>query len=159
MSSLKPILWGFGIFFAICLLAIVSIGLLLNHSMQDVEGVDVTLTNKTNVQVGETFDLVITVTNERPEETLDLSDIDIYHDYLDGFTVADIQPKPKSTMGDPFGEFRTFTFASKIPPGASKDFTFTLQAQQAGIFRGDVDICEDLQFVTSMAQTVVTEAE
>ena len=159
MPSKKALAWGCGIAGLLCFAVIGTIVLFLVYASQDVKGMAVMVNGPTDVVVGQTFELSVTVTNERPRKILALSDVDIAEDYLAGFTVSTIEPKPKSSMHVPFDNSRSFTFDVRIPPGAAKTFTFTLRAEKAGVFRGDVDICEGARFLTHMAQTAVKEKE
>ena len=157
--SKKTIAWGCGIAVLVCLAGIAAIVLFFSYAVQDVPGVAVTVHGPTDVVVGQTFDLNVTVTNERPRKVLALSDIDIAEGYLAGFTVSTIEPKPKSSMHVPLDNSRSFTFGVRIPPATSRTFTFTLRAEKPGVYRGDVDVCEGVQFITGMAQTSVKEKE
>lgn len=151
----KTIAWGCGITAFVCLAGIAAVVLFFVYASQDVKGVGVSVDGPTDVTVGETFALTVTVTNERPRKVMALSDIDIAEDYLAGFTVSSIEPKPKSSMHVPIDNSRSFTFGVRIPPRESRDFTFTLRAEKPGIYRGDVDVCEGTRFITGMAQTSV----
>jgi hypothetical protein len=122
-----------------------------------VKGAGVSIDGSTDVSVGETFELSVTVTNERPRKVLALSDIDIAEDYLAGFTVSTIEPSPRSSMHVPIDNSRSFKFDVRIPAGESRTFTFKLRAEKPGLYRGDVDVCEGARFTTVMAQTSVKE--
>jgi hypothetical protein len=151
--------WGCSIAVAVCFGGIAAVVLFFVYASQDVKGVGVSVEGVTDVVVGETFELSVIVTNERPREVLALSDIDISEKYLTGFTITTIEPKPKSSMHVPIDDSRSFRFGVRIPPSASKTFTFTLRAEKAGLYRGDVDVCEGVRFITGMAQTSVKEKE
>src|SRR5678815_3077987 len=96
MPSKKTIAWGCGLAALVCLAGVAAVVLCFAYVVQDVKEVDVSVNGPTDVVVGETFELSITVTNERPRKVLALSDVDIAEDYLAGFTVSTINPKPKS---------------------------------------------------------------
>jgi hypothetical protein len=159
MPSKKAIVWGCGIVALVCLAGIAAVVLFFVYASQDVKGVGVSVKGPTDVVVGQAFELTVTVTNERPRKMLALSDIDIAEDYLAGFTVSTIEPRPKSSMHVPIDNSRSFTFGVQIPPRASRTFTFTLRAEKPGLYRGDVDMCEGARFITGMAQTSVKEKE
>jgi hypothetical protein len=159
MPAKKTIAWGCGIAALVCLAGVAAVALLLAYLVQDVKGVGVSVDGPTDVVVGQTFALSVTVTNERPRKVLALSDVDIAEDYLAGFTVSTIDPRPKSSVHVPFDNSRSFTFGVQIPPGASRTFTFKLRAEKPGVYRGDVDVCEGARFITGMAQTSVKEKE
>ena len=88
-----------------------------------------------------------------------MSSIDISEDYLLGFVIVSTTPVPKSNMRIPIDASRSFIFELLIPPGETRDFSFRLKGVTAGMYRGDVDACEGLQFLTTLAQTKVSEAE
>lgn len=46
----------------------------------------------------------------------------------------------------------------ELAPGESKTFTFNLRAHETGVFRGEVDVTEGMQFTSAVAQTEVGEA-
>jgi hypothetical protein len=159
MPSKKAIFWGCGIAAGVCLIGVAAVVLFVAYIAQDVHGAGISVDGPTDVVVGETFKLTVTVTNERPRKVLALSDIDIAEEYLEGFTVSTIDPKPKSTQHVPIDNSRSFTFGISIPPRESRDFTFTLRAEKTGLYRGDVDMCEGARFTTGMAQTNVKEKQ
>jgi hypothetical protein len=90
-----------------------------------------------------------------PGEILKVSDVDIADEYMDGFIVSSVEPKHKSSTHLPVDDSQSFTFDASIPPGDSLVFAFTLLAIKAGVFRGDVDICEGSRFITHYAQISV----
>ncbi len=157
MPSKKAIALGCGIAGAVCLIGVVAVVLFVAYVAQDVQGAGISVNGPADVVVGQTFDLTVTVTNERPRKALALSDIDIAEEYLEGFTVSKINPKPKSTQHVPIDDSRSFSFGVSIPAGESRDFIFTLRAEKSGLYRGDVDMCEGARFTTGMAQTNVKE--
>ena len=157
MSPKKAIALGCGIvaFIAVVVIAVV-VGFLV-HVSKDVEGVAVSADGKSDIVVGQTFDLDVTVTNERTYKVLMLSDVDIAESYLSGFTVVEIDPKPKSSEHVPIENSRSFHFGLQVPPHSAQSFKFKLRAEQAGMFSGDVDACEGSRTITCLAQTVVKE--
>lgn len=159
MKNKKVWAIGCGTVFLLTVAVVVAIILFFNHVSKDVEQVAVVVNGPSDVVVGQTFDLEVVVTNQRPNKVLKLSDIDIAEVYLAGFTVSSINPPAKSNMHVPIDNSRSFTFDVPIAAGASEKFIFTLRAEKAGIYRGDLDVCEGMRFVTTMAQTVVKEKE
>ncbi len=127
------------------------------HISQDPEGVAVSVDAPLEVGVGDTFDLVVTVTNQRESDVLHMSDLDIADEYLAGFVVVSVDPVEKSNMHVPLDNSMSYTFDEEIPRGESKSFTFHLRAQEPGVFRGDVDVTEGLRFTSTVAQTAVKE--
>lgn len=61
-------------------------------------------------------------------------------------------------MHIPLDNSMSYTFNTELAPGTSKTFTFNLRAQETGIFRGEVDVTQGMQFTSAVAQTVVGEA-
>src|SRR5437870_3426775 len=116
MITKKIIALGCGIAALIGTVVILAVVLCFGHVSKDVEGIAVAVDGPTEVTVGQTFELEVTVTNERPKKVLRLSDIDLAEDYLAGFTVSSISPKPKSNMHVPIDNSRSFTFAVQVPP-------------------------------------------
>jgi len=157
MNTKKAIFIGCGAVTLLGLLAIAGFVMFIAHVAKDVEGVAVTINSPTDVTVGETFKLEISVKNERQGEVLQLSEIDIADEYINAFTVISMDPNPKTQIHVPIDNSRSYTFDRKIPAGKTQVFTWELRAEKAGIYRGDVDVCEGMRFVTSLAQTVVKE--
>src|SRR5262245_2968490 len=155
MPSKKAMFWGCGIAALVCLAGLAVVVACFAYLGQDVQEVGVSVDGPADVVVGQTFELSVTVTNERPRKVLVLSDIDIAESYLAGFTISSTEPRPKSNKHVPIDNSRSFTFAVQIPPRASRMFSFTLRAEKPGLYRGDVDVCEGARFITSMAQTSV----
>ncbi len=153
----KKWLLGCGIAAAVGIAVIAVVVIAIAYLAQDAKGVGVSVDSPADVLVGQTFDLSVTVTNERPRKKLALSDIDLAEGYLAGFTITGTQPAAKTSQHVPVADTRSFTFGVNLAPKAVRTFTFTLRAEKAGIFRGDVDVWEGAHFVTSMAQTVVKE--
>src|SRR5262249_44792468 len=136
------IFWGCGVIAVLALAVVIAIVAFLVNASKDVEGGAVSADNVSDVVGGQTFDLQITVTNERPKKVMSLSDVDVAEDYLSGFTVVSIDPKPKSSQHVPIDNSRSFHFGINIPPHSAQTFKFTLRAEKAGNFSGDVDACE-----------------
>jgi hypothetical protein len=130
----------------------------LYHVSQDPEGIAISVDAPLDVAVGDTFSLVVTVTNEREGENVTLSDIDIADEYLAGFVVLTVDPAEESSMHIPLDNSMSYTFNTEVPAGGSKAFTFNLRAQEAGVFRGQIDATEGMRFTSTVAQTVVNEA-
>src|SRR3954451_8227872 len=110
MPSKKAIAWGCGIGALVCLAGVAVVVIFFTYVAQDVKGVGVSVNGPTDVVVGQTFELSVTVTNEHPRKVLALSDVDIAENYLAGFTVSIIEPRPKSNKHVPIDNSRSFTF-------------------------------------------------
>jgi hypothetical protein len=159
MTTKQGILIGCGVAFVLGVLLVALVIALFVHMAKDVEGVLVKVDIPMDVSVGETFDLVVNVHNERTGRDLALSDIDISENFLSGFTVVSTDPEAKSTTHVPIVEKRGFTFEVRIPAGESRPFSFRLRAEKEGIYRGDVDLYEASRSITTMVQTVVRPKE
>jgi len=159
MTTKKAVLLGCSAFALLGIAGATGIVLFLVHVSKDVEGLQISVKGPEEVVVGQTFDLEIVVRNERPRKAIQLSDIDLADEYLAGFTVSSVVPTYKSSSHVPIDDKRSFTFDLAIPPSQSRSFIFKMRAQKAGVFRGDVDICEGTQFKTGMLQTAVKEKE
>lgn len=159
MKTQNVIMIGCGAVALIAIAVVVGVVMFVNHVSADLDGVAVTVNGPTDVVVGQTFDLEVVVKNERSGKVLELSDVDIGEEYLAGFTISAVKPTPKSSTHVPVDDSRSYNFDVSIKPGASQSFVYTLRAEKAGVYRGDVDVCEGMQFVTGMAQTVVKEKQ
>ena len=157
MSAQKAVLIGCGIALGLGLLFLVLVFVGFVYVIGDPPGVNAHVDVPLDVRVGATLDLVVTVTNVRSGKGLSLSSIDLSDEYLAGFTVLQVDPPAQSSMHIPLDNSQSFTFDAQVPPGESRQFTFSLRAEKPGIYRGDVDVCEGARFVTTMAQTVVRE--
>jgi hypothetical protein len=157
MSVKKALVIGCSLasFLAVVLLAVV-VGWLI-WIVQDVEGVAVSVDVPLDVKVGESFEMLVQVTNQRPAKDLTLSDIDIADEYIESFAVISTDPPSKSVTHIPLDNSMSHTFDLTIPPGETQVFTFHLRAEKPGFYRGDVDVCEGTRFITATAQTVVKE--
>jgi len=159
MTGKKVFFIGCGALSLVAFVGVLCVVWFVIHVSKGVEGVVVTVNGPPDVVVGQTFDLEVVVKNERPSKALDLTDVDLAEAYLEGFTVASVKPTPKSNMHVPIDDSRSFTFNLPVAAHTTKSFIFTLRAEKAGMYRGDVDVCEGVQVITSMAQTVVKEKE
>lgn len=135
---------------------IAAIGFLYQLS-HDLEGIRVSVDAPLDVTFGDTFGLVVTVTNQR-DELLTLSYIDIADEYLAGFVVVSVDPIEESVEHIPLDNSMSYTFNAGIPTGGTRVFTFNLRAEDTGSFRGHVHVVADLRFTSLVAQTVVSQA-
>ncbi len=125
------------------------------HVGQDPEGVTASVEGPDAVAVGEEFTLTVVVENQRTTDSLQLSDIDIADEYIEGFLILGTEPETKSRMHIPLDNSISFSFDTTIAPRESMRFDFHLRSTTAGMFRGDVDVCEGQRFLTTLAQTLV----
>ena len=159
MANKKAILWGCSAALFVALVGVIVVVLFVVHVSKNVEGVAVSVNTPSDVTVGQTFQLEVVIKNVRPRKALKLSDVDISDKYLSGFSVVSAVPPHKSSMHVPMDNSQSFTFDISLPAGASTNIVFNLRAEKAGLFRGDVDVCEGTRFITDMAQTVVKEKQ
>jgi hypothetical protein len=159
MSAKKWLLIGCGGAVALLLAAIAAVVAFFWYVGQDPKGVAISAEAPSTVRLKEEFTLTITVRNERARKDLPLSDVDIAEDYLDGFLVVSTDPKPKSNMHVPLDNKRSYTFDCRIPHGDSARFTFRLRPVKTGLYRGDIDVCEGMRFLTTQVQTLVEGPE
>ncbi|MGD0744525.1 MAG: hypothetical protein ABSA45_05165 [Verrucomicrobiota bacterium] len=157
MTTKKTIAIGCGAVLLIGIILVVAVVLFFVHVSKDIEGVVVSVNGPTDVTVGQTFELEVVVRNERASKVLRLSDVDLADQYLAGFTVSSVKPTAKSSKHVPIDNAQSFTFDVPIAAGSSNRFIFTLRAENAGMYRGDVDIWEGMRCITTMAQTAVGE--
>lgn len=155
MPTKKLIAGGCGCAALVSLIVVAAIGIFIWDTTQEISGVSIAVKSLSDVSVGQTFTLAVTVTNQRSRSVMSLTDIDLADDYLKGFTVLTTQPAPKSSESQSLLGSRSFTFDVEVPPGQSRNFVFSLRAEKPGLFRGDVDVWEGHRFVTNMAQTMV----
>ena len=139
----------------ICFMALIVA--LFVYAAGDIEGVTVTINAPMEVVKGEEFALVVNIQNTRASKPLKVSSIDIAEDYLQGFFFVSSDPTAKSSEHVPFDNSRSFKFDLEVPPGQTTAVTFNLRPTQAGVYRGDLDVCEGMRFTTTLAQTSVTE--
>lgn len=101
MMKAKGVILGCGGLILLVFLLIVGGVVFMGYLAKDVEGVAATINSPAEVMVGESFDLEVVVRNERSGKVLRLSDVDIADEYLAGFTISSVKPKPKSEMHVP----------------------------------------------------------
>lgn len=110
------------------------------------------------VAVGDSIDLVLEITNPGPTDE-DLESIDLYYDFLNGFTITSVS---ESYRGENmFGDFETLWIepAVTIPAGANHTVTITLEGAQPGTWSADVDVCgAGIDFTTVVPSVEVKPA-
>jgi len=90
------------------------------------------------VTVGETFNLLVRVTNTSAEAQ-SLDSIDFGEEYLAGISILSADPSFSDSFEYP--GFYSYTFERSIPPGSELAVQFQAQAKQSGDFEGPLDIC------------------
>jgi hypothetical protein len=100
---------------------------------------------------GEIIDLELEVFN--PTDTqLEVSSIDVFNTFLNGFTVVQVKPKPE--WDGAFDEFTSFYFSKRLAPGRSFKVLLRLQAAKTGIWTGDIDFCDPYEAWVSSSVTI-----
>jgi hypothetical protein len=90
------------------------------------------------VKVGETFDLLVRVSNSAAEaQTLD--SVDFGEEFLAGVRILSADPSYSDSFD--YEGFTSFTFERSIPAGGELAIQFRAEALQAGDFAGPLDIC------------------
>ncbi|HEX9677075.1 MAG TPA: hypothetical protein VGA07_13960, partial [Anaerolineales bacterium] len=90
------------------------------------------------VTVGETFNLLVRVTNTSAEAQ-SLDSIDFGEEYLAGISILSADPSFSDSFEYP--GFYSYTFERSIPAGGELAVQFQAQAEQSGDFEGPLDIC------------------
>ena len=132
------------------------VGTWFMHISKDPEGLWLSADAPMDVKLGETFHLVVEVSNRSTERTLKLDDLDISHDYLRGFVILSVEPEPKSRNIDDFFEISSTRFDLVLEPETEREVVFELRAENVGNFRGGIDQYIGLQFLSTVVQTKVT---
>lgn len=155
MISKKTWLLGCGAAALVALLGLALVVGFVVYASQDVSDAGVLVDCPTEVALDQSFELRVTVTNERPHDVLLVEDVDVEEDYLSGFTVKSVDPAPKASSHTVFDGGRSWTFRTRISPHDSKVFTFTMQARKTGRYRGNVSVWEGLHSIEGAAETTV----
>lgn len=108
------------------------------------------------VDVGETLDLVVEVSN--PTDTaIELGSIDIYHSLLEGFQVLSLDPLPVDEGSS--DEYRTAWWEETLSPGGDFRYQLELRAVKAGTWTGDVDACTPEENYVTRIVTIHVEGD
>jgi hypothetical protein len=130
-----------------CVGAFLLGGIWLNSKVGPPQGVVTAITMPDSVYVGDSFEIVVSVTNQL-DRARTIKDIDFYEPLLDGVRIVSVEPD--YDIFDPTLGFATYTMELPLGAGESIDITFTAEAVSAGVYSGDVDISVDnmLSFTT-----------
>jgi hypothetical protein len=90
------------------------------------------------VAVGESFELLVRVSNTATEAQM-LDSIDFGEEYLEGISIQSADPSFSDSFSYP--GFYSYTFNRSIPAGGELIVRFRAEAQQAGEFEGPLDVC------------------
>ena len=155
MKARTGILIGCGIVLACVVVAGLFVTGFVLHVAKAPAGLRAYVESPDQVKDGVLFDLRVVVANDRKGQRLKVSSIDLGESYLAGFVVRSTAPAHKSSQRVPLDKSQSFEFDAVVPAGSTNVFTFHLRAAKPGMYRGDVDVCEGMQFLTLMAQTEV----
>jgi hypothetical protein len=104
------------------------------------EGITVSVIQPPEIRIGDTFDVVITVTDSLGQART-IRDVDFYDPLLDGVSVVKVDP-PYSGYDSALGS-ATFTMEAPIDASATTTLIFTFKAERAGTYSGDLDVGVD----------------
>ncbi|MCH7224853.1 hypothetical protein [Haloferula sp. A504] len=110
------------------------------------------------VQVGDSIDLILEITNPGTTDE-DLESIDLYYDFLNGFTITSVSEAYRGE--NMFGDFETLWIepAVTIPAGTTHTVTITLEGAKPGTWSADVDVCgAGIDFATVVPRVEVKPA-
>lgn len=140
-SKVKPWVWVVGIMvLCLCLSCAGLLGLLYYYGREP-EGLSVSYSVPSSVNLNDEFDLTLTLTNTGNEAiTIDEIDLDeaFGDSILDGCIVIETDPfmeKDYSIEG-----IKSFKLNRKLAPGETLEVTFRLQAVTPGEFGGSVGV-------------------
>ncbi|HEY5731219.1 MAG TPA: hypothetical protein VIS72_14290 [Anaerolineales bacterium] len=163
-SNNKTVMWIVGGCLAVivCILAVFLFGFggLVWLGSQTPENASISVGFPSIVSVGDDVQMTVSITNTS-SETMKLSSIDFSLNYLDGFTITDVDPAySDSGQYDSLGggeTFQTYYFNQTIEPGETLTVIFNGKAVQPGEFSGDIDVCIDSDFncKTNIPRTVI----
>ena len=118
---------------------------------------DCSLSAPSKVELGDEFDLTVTVNNPYASNVI-LDSIDIYDSFLDGFDVLSVSPIPESGKDYDALDFYSWDFDKSFASDEKLEITYSLRATKVGHFEGDVDVCNPQQdFKTLVADILVEE--
>jgi hypothetical protein len=141
---------------AVVLGGIAALGWLLT-AFSDAEGLSLRVHGPAEVVVGQTFDLVLSVTNERKKD-ISLSQVLVEDEHLDGFLLIDFKPPSRGSSRNAFTKDYVFDVDPVVPGGKTQVFTLTLRALRPGLFRGEVSVWEGNHPVKQLVHTSVKDA-
>lgn len=94
-----------------------------------------------SVRVGESFELVVTITDTRGE-LRHLQDIDFSGTFCDNMTIDLVEPMPGSISIDP--GYHVYAYDRSFDANSTEQFVFQVTPNHAGVFTGDIEVyCED----------------
>lgn len=117
------------------------------------EGITATLDMPTTITEGDTFDMVLTVTNDLSEERK-LIDVDFWEPLFDGVIINNVDPSYEQADNIMF--MNTYTFNTTIPANSELVITFNATAHTAGYYQANMDLSVDSMFSTLSTQQAIS---
>ena len=122
----------------------------------DLPNLDADLTLPPQIEIDETFDLIVTMNNPHNHNII-LDSIDIDHSLLEGLQVLEIEPVPVGTDDYSFLNLRSWQFGKPVAPGEQVVVTFKMRAIYPGHYSGNVEICNPSQDCKTLFADVVVD--
>jgi hypothetical protein len=116
------------------------------------EGITLDMDIPDAIYAGDTFDLVLTIRNDKPNDRT-LVDVDFWSPLLDGVSVTTVDPQP-NRVDETF--LSTYSFNRTIPASGEIIITFSAQADAPGVYAGDLDVSVDSMMSVLSTQQVIT---
>ena len=104
------------------------------------DGVTVNIEMSQQVKVNESFDLIVSITNEA-DEAQKLTSIDIGNDYLDGILLESSTPSYSESWDFDVMGFMSYDYNMEIPAGETLQIIYTMKGIAEGDYSGSLDVC------------------
>ena len=142
---------------AAVLLVSTAIAQLPQHNPQDLNFITVSTNVPSNVTVGNSFNVVLTMKNSA-NRAIFVDSIDVHDEWADGVRISAVNPP---SQGEPFhipgDNSWSYTMQQTIPPKSSLTVTFTSVAMSPGYHSGNIDVC--VTYADCKVVTVSTTAK
>ena len=137
-------------------ISIISMFSILLFSCGSVENIEIHLTNPINVEVGEEFKTVATISNTSGEDQV-LYSIDIGNNYTDGFMLLRSEPSFTDVMKNSLDNTTSYSFHAIIPANSSLVVEHYWKAVKQGDYKDVFDFCinSDILFITVEQRTLI----
>lgn len=137
-----------------CVAGIIAGGAWIAANAKLPEGVTVVVDHPASAQVGERFNIVVTIDNKSGADQR-VFDIDFGDGYLQGIMIHTVDPAPAQTSSG-LG-MTTHTFGRTVSAGEHLVVTFECEPIAAGDYSGDIDVYVGSQIglTTHFARTII----
>lgn len=137
-------------------ISIISMFSILLFSCGSVENIEIHLTNPINVEVGEEFKTVATISNTSGEDQV-LYSIDIGDNYTDGFMLLKSEPSFTDVMKNSLDNTTSYSFHAIIPANSSLVVEHYWKAVKQGDYKDVFDFCINsaMLFITVEQRTLI----